>query len=182
MLTLSITVSAQLSQNSEQIYATESHALKQIFTHPNSITKKELTLSPEQITMIEGLLGWSLTQTHFSYYLGKKNNQNTVAFIINELGKHEPMTLMIAVNIEITSKIDSLVMLVYREAIGSEVRKKRFLRQFIQKTLHHPIAVDQDITGITGATVSSWSVAAAVRKALALSECLVQHTQLANTQ
>ena len=56
---------------------------------------------------------------------------------------------------------------------------KRFLKQFIAKKSHDPVQVDQDIMGITGATVSSWAMASGVKKALIMTEELVQEV-LAN--
>ena len=49
-----------------------------------------------------------------------------------------------------------------------EPRWKRFLRQYEGKTLADPIRLNRDIQGVTGATVSSRSMNATVRKALAL--------------
>jgi len=167
----------------ETIYTTESAALKKIFTNMSTIEKGSLVLTPAQKTAIEEELGWTLKESHYTYFTGTQKGEQTVAFVIDELGKHYPMTLMVAIKMKETCQVDNVVMMVYREPVGAAVRKKRFLRQFITKTRHHPIAVDQDITGITGATVSSWAVAAAVRKALILSQHLAQHhpVQLAST-
>lgn len=89
---------------------------------------------------------------------------DAIVFELDELGKHYPITLMVKV-VE-PGKIDGALVRVYREHVGEGVRKNRFLTQFKGKTLSDPIRVDGDIDGITGATISSWSVATAVKKAL----------------
>jgi Na+-translocating ferredoxin:NAD+ oxidoreductase RnfG subunit len=65
-------------------------------------------------------------------------------------------------------RVGNLVVMIYRERIGRNIRKRRFITQFIGKTKEDPLMINQDIDGITGATISSWSVATASKKALLL--------------
>ena len=58
--------------------------------------------------------------------------------------------------------------MVYREDYGSDVRKRRFLKQFRGKSSTDPISVNNDITSISGATMSSYAIANGVREALEL--------------
>ena len=68
--------------------------------------------------------------------------------------------------------IDDMALLIYRELYGSEVRKRRFLRQFFGKSSEENFIVDDNITGISGATISSWSIARGAKKALLILEVL----------
>jgi electron transport complex protein RnfG len=71
--------------------------------------------------------------------------------------------------------------MVYREKIGSNVRKKRFLKQYKGKTKDDPLMVDYDIMGISGATISSWSIASGAKKALIMLESIINDQAESNT-
>ena len=64
--------------------------------------------------------------------------------VTNQIGKYEPITFFVGVNPEF--QVEGVVVMVYREGYGSDVRKKRFVRQFKSKTIKDPLAVNQDIT------------------------------------
>jgi hypothetical protein len=61
----------------------------------------------------------------------------------------------------------------YREKRGDAVKRRRFLNQFRDKTDADPIMINRDIVHLTGATVSSWSLAAGVKKAAVLHDLLL---------
>ena len=65
-------------------------------------------------------------------------------------------------------KITNIAVLVYRESRGGEIAKKRFLYQFLGKSLKNPIRINKDIINITGATMSVQYMCAGVRKVLAV--------------
>ena len=44
--------------------------------------------------------------------------------------------------------------ILYREDYGGEIGSKRWLKQFVGKTAQSPIEIDEDIQGISGATIS----------------------------
>jgi hypothetical protein len=65
-------------------------------------------------------------------------------------------------------KVTDVIILVYRESRGAEVRDPRFLKQFRGKTRRDSVQVDRDILNYSGATLSSQALARGVRKALTL--------------
>jgi len=153
------------------VYYTQEAALRKVFPDADRVVSQHIALSEALKRDIESKLGWRVKEKDITYFIGYKNSVPMgYAIVLNEMGKHYPMTFM--TRISPTLKVDDVVLMVYREEVGSEVRKKRFMRQFFGKTLRDPIAVDQDINGITGATVSSWSIAGGIRKALAFTETL----------
>ena len=89
---------------------------------------------------------------------------------MNEIGKTEPITFMVGINDQ--GKVTEVVIMVFRENRGWEVKEKRFLNQFKNKTVHSPIRVEEDIINYTGATLSSKAVARGVKRALALVNAL----------
>jgi len=149
----------------EKVYYTKEEALEKVFDN-NAYTQKEVTLSPEQKTQIQKKLGWTITEELLTVY----SSGDREAIILNDLGKHYPITFIVAVDNK--ESIHSILVMTYREKIGAQVRKKRFLRQFKNKTINDPIQVNYDITNITGATVSTWSISNGARKALAITQSI----------
>lgn len=88
------------------------------------------------------------------------------ALTLDEIGKSEPITF--TVGIDANGKVTDVILLVFRESRGAEVRDKRFLRQFHGKTRRDPLQVNRDILNYSGATLSSQALARGVRKALVL--------------
>jgi hypothetical protein len=59
--------------------------------------------------------------------------------------------------------IKAVRVLQYREDYGGEIGSKRWLRQFDGKTAESPITVDNDIQGISGATISYLAITKGVK-------------------
>lgn len=87
------------------------------------------------------------------------------AMVLEERGKYRPITFMVGVDRDFS--VEGVAVMVYREDRGDEVRHKRFLRQYRDKTLDDPIRTHRDIVNITGATISVTSLNVGVRRALA---------------
>jgi hypothetical protein len=90
------------------------------------------------------------------------------AVVVNEIGKHRPITFVVGVTPE--GEVRGVEIMVYREPKGGDVRMKRFLRQYRGKTLEAPLLTGRDIMNITGATLSVRAVNRGTKKALALVE------------
>jgi len=121
------------------------------------------------------MLGWPLDSDQYRFFVNQTTGSvSKYAIILDEKGKHYPITFMVGLNEK--AQVTKVEILVYREQIGSEVRKSRFLSQFRGKTSNDPIQVNQDIRHISGATVSSWSVTAGVRKAVILTNYFFNKT------
>ena len=88
------------------------------------------------------------------------------ALTLDEVGKTEPITFTVA--LDPAGKVTDVIILVYRESRGAEVRDPRFLKQFRGKTRRDSVQVDRDILNYAGATLSSQALARGVRKALTL--------------
>lgn len=97
-------------------------------------------------------------------YTQEKTEDGKPSFIINEQGKHGPITFQVIVTDE--GAIDSITVLESKEIRGAGISKKRFLKQFIGKTLKDPLTLGKDIDALTGATVSSDAAVRAAKKAL----------------
>ena len=86
----------------------------------------------------------------------------TTAWIFDEIGRTEPITIGVVVT---DGKVDMVRVLVYRESRGSEVRYPYFTEQFVGAQLDEKRTLDRHIDGITGATLSVNAVNRAVRLA-----------------
>lgn len=156
----------------EQVYLSEAQALKKVMGGLK-LSKKQLKLTPQQRKKIQRRLRRKLPKSGIPYYVGKSQGKTQrYAFILDEKGKHFPITFIVALKPD--ASVHQVAVMVYREKRGDGVKRRRFLSQFPGKDGEDPIEVNQDIVHITGSTISSWSIAAGVRKAVALLEDGIQ--------
>ncbi|MFT4571581.1 MAG: Na+-translocating ferredoxin:NAD+ oxidoreductase RnfG subunit [Candidatus Binatia bacterium] len=95
------------------------------------------------------------------------------AIIVQEIGKHRPITFIVGV--EPDGDIAGVSVMVYREAYGGEVRSGRFLTQYRGKDSRAPLLPGADIRNITGATLSVQAIGRGVKKAIAVA-ALANHS------
>lgn len=178
VLSLVLILPLQATELSEKVYLTQEEALNAIFPTATQIQTLQVTLSEDDKQQIETAMGTDLDSTQYTVFQGYKDDTFLgSAYELDQLGKYYPITMMIHILPNVS--VGDVRVMVYRERIGADVRKNRFLKQFRKKTLRSPLMVDQDIDGISGATISSWSVATAVKKALYLTQ-YVQDEKMAS--
>ncbi len=151
----------------EDVYLTPDEAAKLMFPESDRIRQEILTLSPQQKSVIEEIIGWKFPETSFECFIGETNGKTDGwALIQNTIGKHKPMTYMVGVNSQ--GEVTNVEVLVFRESRGSEVRTKRFNYQYEGKNVYDPIRINRDIINISGATMSVRSMSAGVKRALVI--------------
>ena len=91
-------------------------------------------------------------------------NGRTV-WILEEIGKEEPITTGIVVN---RGAIEQVKVLIFRESRGWEIRYPVFTDQFKHARLDDEKRLDRNVDGITGATLSVRAVNKLARLALYL--------------
>jgi len=89
------------------------------------------------------------------------------AWILDEIGKTEPITTGVVVN---GGQVERVRVLVYRESRGGEVHREAYVRQYDAARLTDDDALDRPIDGITGATLSVYALNRQVKLALYLDE------------
>ena len=150
-----------------EIYFTEEEAAKEMFPESEKIRQETLPLTPEQKILVEQTIGWKFPETSFDVYIGETNGKiDGYAIVQNTIGKHRPITYMVAVDSE--GEVMNFEVLVYREGRGNEIARKRFNYQYHGKTARDPIRINRDIINITGATMSVRSASAGVKRVLVL--------------
>lgn len=92
-----------------------------------------------------------------------------VAFVLEEIGKEQPITTGILIQ---DGRIEQVRILVYRESRGGEVRYPAFTRQFEGAGLSKNQRLDRTINGISGATLSVNALERMTRLALFLEQKL----------
>ncbi|GKS57407.1 hypothetical protein YTPLAS18_09340 [Nitrospira sp.] len=150
-----------------EVYLTEEDALHLIFKNSDRIRTETIRLNPEQKHQIEERIGWKFPEQGFEIFIAQTGNRiDGYAVIQNTIGKHKPMTYMVAADAQ--GECLAVELLVFREARGSEVRTKRFNVQYEGKTVFDPIRINKDIINISGATMSVRSMSAGVKRVLVL--------------
>ncbi len=91
-----------------------------------------------------------------------------LALIDEQLGQHEPITFGVLLGPDCAVK--RVEIMVYREAYGEGVRAPAFRAQFTGRKAADPMRAGREIQIVSGATVSSRSLAVGVRRATALCE------------
>lgn len=153
----------------EEVYLTPEQALKKAFPVSEKIDAEEIRFTPSQKDRVERRLGWRLTDDPVTVYRGlSAGKTDGYAMIAEEIGKYKPITFLVKATPDF--RVESVEVMVYREARGAEVRRSRFLHQFKNKTARSPLRINRDVVNITGATLSVRAMSAGVKRVLCVLE------------
>jgi hypothetical protein len=148
-------------------FMSEEEAIKLMLPKSRRIRKETIRLSSDKKELIEQRIGWKFPEQEFELYIGQTGDKiDGYAVLHNTIGKYKHMTYM--VGIDATGSCTDVELLVFRDAKGSEVGRKRFNSQYDGKTVTDPIRINKDIINISGATMSVRSMSAGVKRALVL--------------
>lgn len=146
------------SAQAVQQYLTSEQFLAEVFG--NEVSKPQaLWLNKETSKQVEKILGHAPHQTRQRYW----RTGNSSAWILEEIGKEEPITAGFVVT---DGKIAQARILTYRESRGWEVRYPVFLKQFQGAQLQADNYLNQHVDGISGATLSVNAMVRMARLAL----------------
>jgi FMN-binding domain len=161
-----------LASAQEGIFLKEEEAPKAVFPDATSFLRKVIPSNDELKDKIKQRMGKTLTslwEDSYVTFVAKKGETILgYAVIVEEIGKHRPITFIVGVGSD--HKIKDAALMVYREAYGGEVRDRRFLQQYKGKQLKDPLLPYRDIQNISGATMSVEAIGRGSKKALALIE------------
>ena len=145
-------------------------AIEQVFLSPEEFVQQQFSESPqsnyfwltsphkERLTEI---LRHKPGKLRIKYW----GHDQRTAWILEEIGKEQPITVGITVD---QHKITSLKVLIYRESRGHEVKQSFFTRQYLGSGLDEELKLENQIDGITGATLSFRALNKLARVALYL--------------
>jgi Na+-translocating ferredoxin:NAD+ oxidoreductase RnfG subunit len=142
------------------VYLTIDQAQKLMFPHA-TLQKVAVTLTPEQIKQLKKSSGIYYPFKTDQVY---KTSDGGWLVVDQVLGKHEMITY--AVGINPNGSVRQVEVLEYNESYGGQVRDLAWRQQFVDKTIASPIALNDDIRNISGATLSSKHLTDGVRRIL----------------
>ena len=151
----------------ENIYQQPQEFIEEVFADFTP-QKKTLWIKKELRAEIHKILGHDLPQLRIRYW----QHQQRTAWILEEIGKSEPITMGFVVN---TGVIEVTRVLVFRENRGWEIRYPFFTDQYKNIALKEGLELNRPIDGISGATLS----VAAVNRLARLVLTLHQHSDAA---
>ena len=144
-------------------YWTVPTLMKSFFSSSKRVTFKRVTLPEAAAADLAKKLGNSDVKRDWVIYIGESEGKlDGYAIVDVEKGMHEPIDF--GVRFSAKGAVDRVEVLVYREAYGDEVRTERFRAQFSGKTASDAITVGKDIDMISGASISSRSMALGVKR------------------
>jgi len=111
---------------------------------------------------VENILGHPYASLRIRYW----EKEGRTAWILDEVGKTEPITFGIVVK---EGKIESIKVLAFREIRGWEVKYPAFTAQYTGASLKNK-KLDKSIDGISGATLSVWAMTSVAELALYLNQ------------
>ncbi|MCP5113780.1 MAG: FMN-binding protein [bacterium] len=151
------------------VYLSLEDAPRAVFPEADSIERRDVSADDGLRRRMRRLIGRtkpSVWEPFYISYTARKGGEVLgYAVICEEIGKHRPITFIVAVNT--AGEVTEVAIMMYREPIGGEVRYPGFTKQFAGKDLRDLIRHRGDIGNITGATLSARSMSRGVRKALA---------------
>ncbi len=147
------------------VYQQPADFLSEVF-HGKVPPVKYMWLTGEKKNTVKKILGHSYRKLRLKYW----QQGERIAWILDEIGKEELITIGIVVKAD---QIEQLKVLIYRESRGEEVRHEFFISQFKGLILNKNKRLSQSIDGITGATLSVRALKRLSRLALWLSEAIL---------
>ncbi len=158
----------------EGVFLREDEVPKAVFPDATSFEHRVIPSAVELREMIRTRMGKTKTSLWESSYVTFVAKRGEIilgyAVIVEEIGKHRPITFVVGV--EKDGRVKDVALMVYREPYGGEVRDERFLAQYQGKDLKAPLLPYRDIRNITGATLSVKAIGRGAKKALALVEII----------
>lgn len=151
------------SLSARGIYQTNENFISEVFTNTPP-ENSSIILSGDVRKKVSTILGHPYGGLIIKYW----EKEGRTAWILEEIGKTEPITFGIVIK---NNKIEKIKVLAFRESRGWEVRYPAFTKQFNGVGLDND-KLDKRIDGISGATLSFWAMTGVSRVALFLHQHL----------
>ena len=147
------------------VYLNIDQALVQMFPQADRFEQADVRLTDVQLDAVSKAAGYRVQDRAYSTYKAYRSGRSEgYAVVSEEVGKFHLITYAVAVTPQ--GKVKQVEVLVYRESRGGEIRHRRFLQQYVGKSIQDPIRLNRDILNVTGATLSVRAMNRGVRKAL----------------
>ncbi len=152
-------------------YATDylqiEEAQKLVFPSAKEFKVAHVIFTDQQKKLIEERSGIQVSTKAQKIWevLGEKHEKLGWFVVDYVIGKHSLIDYAVA--IDTNKQVLDVEILSYRESYGGEIRSKNWRDQFKGKTLSNHLTLNDDITNIGGATLSSRHVTEGIKRILA---------------
>jgi len=155
-----------------QVFMGKKKALKTAFPDADRVERKNIFFTDEQRKVLQQTARASFGERLYTYYIGFQGDTLLrYAFIDTHVVKSKTETVMVVVSTE--GEIEFIRILAFYEP-PEYMPSSSWLGQIIGKTLDDPIQIHQDVDTISGATVSTDSIASLARKVLAFHKIILE--------
>jgi electron transport complex protein RnfG len=166
---MAVLCGAPAPARADTTYYTPRALLAEFFPKSERVTFHTFTIDPSLKLRLTQRLGYAPVKDRYTVFIATTHGHvDGYAVIDDEPGLHQPITF--ATRLSPRGVVERLEIMVYREPRGDEVRDARFRKQFEGKTAQDQLRLNRDIDAVSGATVSSASMAAGVRRSAILVE------------
>ncbi len=147
-------------------YSSVDEALTRAFPGAEAVERTTVFLSRELKDTIERKARAKLAGRILTIYVGRRGDR-TLGYALIDTHRVRTKTETVLIAVSPAGSVERIEVLAFHEP--SEYRPtERWLATFTTKGLGQPLRAGADVPNITGATITSNAVAAAVRKALAI--------------
>lgn len=167
ILLISYLIFASQISSYAQVFKSQESALEEAFTNADTVLRKTLFLTDEQIIRIQKKAKAPIESKLVTYYKGRNDTSTLYAFFETHIVRTKPETFMIIV--DENGKIRYVDLLAFYEPMDYLPTPKWF-QLFNGKSLDNKLWPKRDIDTITGATLSVQAMTQGVRKILAIYE------------
>ncbi|HVV51278.1 MAG TPA: FMN-binding protein [Polyangia bacterium] len=149
--------------------------LTAFFPKSERVSYRTLVLDGATRARVARRLGYTPALDKYTVFVATTQGKvDGYAVIDDEKGLHQPITF--ATKLSPQGMVERVEIMVYREPRGDEVRDPRFRKQFEGRSSRDELRVSRDIDAVSGATISSASLAVGVRRATVLVDEVVAAT------
>ena len=153
----------------EASYYSTRGVLAEFFPNSEHVSYRTFAVDRSIRARLAQRLGYAPARDKYTIFVATSHGKvDGYAIVDDEQGLHQPITF--ATRLSPRGMVERVEIMVYREPRGDEVRDARFRKQFEGKTAQDPLRLNRDIDAVSGATVSSASMASGVRRAAVLVE------------
>jgi len=160
---------ADAAPRTETSYYSTRAVLAEFFPNSEHVGFRTFAIDRTVKARLAQRLGYTPARDKYTIFVATTHGKiDGYAVVDDEQGLHQPITF--ATRLSPRGMVERVEIMVYREPRGDEVRDVRFRKQFQGKTSQDPLRLNRDIDAVSGATVSSASLAVGVRRATILVE------------
>ena len=137
--------------------------INKLFPNIQSVNFSKHILDLEKVKFIEKKVFQNFYSNElYIWEIDTKSNDSYIAILDNVKGKSMPITYLAIFNSD--NSIHDITIIKYREPYGGEIKSKRWLKQFIGLDSKSDYSIGKSLDGISGATISTNSLARGVNR------------------